>query len=293
MKFKIPNKFHVLLSKKYLDWAEILPKFGGGFIHELQVIREHQRRASDKLYNVTKPPEGTELKYQSFRMIEIFHIEEFDKLHDGLLRLFPELQGDVLNQDFSTSFKGFSENITGGGWKSIGSISREKGNSLYFGPCRIIHKLPPEVDYIEVSMHKTLPSTIFITFDVHLTDLATQNLLRLQRSHYLSNVKFNSLIPWNMMKRYSMESEQTIMTQQIKRWSTSLRIALEHCIEPYLKGYFMRQKTKQSRLPVIDVYGIKGMPVEEKAFEEWRKHSWGWWDSFGFRFHSDIYSEVC
>lgn len=92
MKFKIPDNIRVFLSRKYLDWAESLPKSGSGFIAELQEIRDVQRRRSKKKYKRSRPPEGTEIEYLYFRLIEMFHIEKFDNLQDGLLRLFPEIQ---------------------------------------------------------------------------------------------------------------------------------------------------------------------------------------------------------
>ena len=101
----MPDKIRVFLSKKYLDWAETLPKFNGSFVMNLQHIREHQRSRSEDEFKRSRPPEGTEIEHLYFRLIEIFHIEEFDKLLEGLIRLFPGLQDDCRNKDFSGDFR--------------------------------------------------------------------------------------------------------------------------------------------------------------------------------------------
>lgn len=290
MKFKVPDNIRLFLSSKYLDWAETLPKFNSGFIHRLQNIREHQRRVSEKEYERSRPPKGVELLFLYFRLIEIFHVEEFDKLQEGLIRLLPSLQDDFINKEFPTKFKHFIESITSGGWQNLGFICREsKGGLLLSKPSREIRYLPPEVDYIDIAIHKTLPSVVEITLDVHLTLEATKHLLELQEKHYLSRIRLRSLFPWKM-KGYSEEHVNSIITQQILAWVNNLRVNVELCIRPYIKGYFMQQSIgKKPCLPAIEVYGMKGLPEGEEALDTLRNDSWGWLNSLGFNFYYDIY----
>ncbi len=292
MKFKVPDNIRLFLSSKYLDWAENLPKFNSGFIHRLQIIREHQRRESEKEYERSRPPKGVEFLFLYFRLIEIFHVEEFDNFQNGLIRLLPGLQDDFYNRNFPTEFRHFTESISGGGYKKLGFICREgKRTAFFHEPFCEMRDLPPEVDHINISIHKTLPSVIEITLDVHLTHEATKHLLQLQEKHYLSRIRFRSLFP-RKMKGYSEEYIGSIITQQILAWINNLRINVELCIRPYIKGYFMRQTTgKIPCLPAIEVYGMKGLPEGEEAIDTLRNDSRGWLNSLGFEFYRDIYGD--
>ncbi|TVL99484.1 MAG: hypothetical protein CV087_17705 [Candidatus Brocadia sp. WS118] len=292
MKFKVPDNIRLFLSSKYLDWAETLPKFNSGFIHELQIIREHQRRESKKEYERSRPPKGVEFLFLYFRLIEIFHIEEFDNFQKGLIRLLPGLQDDFYNRNFQTEFRHFTESISGGGYKKLGLIRREgKRIAFFHKPVCEIRDLPPEVDYISISIHKALPSAVEITLDVHLTHEATKHLLELQEKHYLSRIRFRSLFPWKM-KGYTEDYIGSIISQQILEWINNLRINIELCIRPYIKGYFMQQITgKKPCLPAIEVYGMKGLPEGEEAFDTLRNESRGWLSSLGLEFYRDIYGD--
>lgn len=106
MRTRIPDKFRLALGRKYLDWAEKLsPKFSIGVIPILQMIRERQRGQSKDAYNQSRPPQGTKLEYLSFRLIEMFHIEELDQLVEGTLHLFPELDDELRHKTFSADFR--------------------------------------------------------------------------------------------------------------------------------------------------------------------------------------------
>ena len=292
MKFKVPDNVRLFLSSKYLDWAETLPKFNSGFIHRLQIIREHQRRESEKKYERSRPPKGVEFLFLYFRLIEIFHVEDFDNLQKGLIMLLPGLQDDFYNRNFPTEFRHFTESISGGGYKQLGFICRKGERTAFFHePVCEIRDLPPEVDYISISMHKTLPSVVEITLDVHLTHETTKHLLELQEKHYLSRIRFRSLFPWKM-KGYSEEYIGSIITQQILAWINNLRINVELCIRPYIKGYFMQQITGEKPcLPAIEVYGMKGLPEGEEIFDFLRNDSRHWLNSLGFEFYRDIYGD--
>ena len=52
----------------------------------------------------------------------------------------------------------------------------------------------------------------------------------------------------------------------------------------------MQQISEKPRLPAIEVYGLKGLPEGEEAFQKWSKEAWDWSESLGFHFHYDTYS---
>lgn len=262
MKFKIPDNIRVFLSSKYLNWAENLPEFGGSFIAFLQHIRKDKRRQSEDEHKRSRSPEGTEIEYLYFRLIEMFHFEEFRKVEEGLIRLFPGLQGNkIKNENFSTFFERFADPIDTGGMQEIGYIFRElkKRGFFPFNILRVMKNLPQDVDHIVVNLHKFLPSLIVISFDIYLTNKSTEYLVNLQKKYYLPRLRLNNLIPWKIKDGYSEESAETVRIEDILGWIENLRNGVEKCIKPFLNGYFMQQNyEKKSWLPAIEVYGIKG-----------------------------------
>ncbi len=98
------RKIKPFLAKKYLDWAEMLPRFQGGLIYSLQLTREHQRKWSERCYASSRAPEGTELRYRELVLIEVFELEDIDRLSGGLKKLFPNIKkGNELVENIERS----------------------------------------------------------------------------------------------------------------------------------------------------------------------------------------------
>ncbi len=156
-----------------------------------------------------------------------------------------------------------------------------------------MRKLPVEVDYVEVWLRKILPSMFIVTLDVHLTDEATQQLVRLQDKHYLSEIRFEKLIPRGPTgDGYSWIGSKAIMQRTILHWLKRLRGEVETCIRPFVSGYFAQWSSdKTARLPAIEVYALKGVTKGESV-GEWVRSARGWWESFGFALYGyDTYSD--
>jgi len=153
----------VFLANKYLDWAEKLPQFGGGIIATLESIRKSQRRWSEEAFGKSRHPQGTEIEFLYFRMVEMFHIEDFEGLKESMIQLIPALEGEYWNKDFSDDFKHYAENVfVGVQGKKLGVIvHKQKGKNFFAQPLREIAELPKEVEYISIQLHKVLPSAFF------------------------------------------------------------------------------------------------------------------------------------
>lgn len=277
----IPDSLRLGLGKKYLDWAEKLRRFRGGTVAYLQDTREYQRSKSEREYQETRPPQGTAIEYLYFCLIEMFHFEDFERLRDGIFRLFPELNDPFRLWGSSTDLVQRTGSIFGGGWGKLGIIVRErKARLVRTFPLREIPELPPEVDTISLELHQTFPSVSFLSLKVHLTEKATQHLLALQNRHYLSVIRFRRLIPWGILRcGHSEEPSSIVRRKEILRWQNDLRGKIEACIEPYLSGHFMQRPSKQGRLPAIDVFALKGIPEGKEAFDKWKETARRWCDS--------------
>jgi len=161
------NNIDPSFLRECLTGQKIKPISKIGLIHSLQRYRELGRKDAEATFLKTRPLEGSSLNFLSIRMIEVFQLEQQEKLYDGLEKLFPELDGNNHQQTFKEYFGDLSNSITSGGWKNIGTIFRE---NKIIGPTNTYRMpdLPSEVDYINISLHKTLPSILVITLDVYL-----------------------------------------------------------------------------------------------------------------------------
>lgn len=286
------NKLRPQLSQKYLDWAEMLPKFGGGTIAHLQRIRESDRQDSIRAFERTRAPENTRLTFHYIRMCEMFQIEQFDEVHTSLLQLFPMLNDPVLQGRELPTLKNLAESAFEGGWSIIGVIEREPKILATTVRC-ISPELPDQISYIEIRLHKVLPSIFALTFDVHLSLQATTQLLRLQAKQYLPEVLFQSIAPWKLTKKgYSTMHAEYVMTREIFLYIERLRAKVESFLAPYFFGFFMSRSNRGgSKLPAIEVFSIRGIPPGDNAWGHWEEMARGWYSSFGFEFYLGAFGD--
>jgi hypothetical protein len=242
---------------------------------------------------MSRPPAGTGFEYLFFRLIELYHIEDFENLREGLIKLFPELQGDLPQQDFRAEFsQSVENNFTS--WRKLGYIL-PKGKGAFLDTHRVIPELPDEIRLIAVELHQILPSFFVVTYDCFLTSAATGHLLTLQDSRPLGKVRFKRPIPWGIHGGgHSQGNPDTERVENIIDWLAALRGKVERCLLPYASGYFARREGGKlprdaARLPAVEVFALKGVPEEAAAFGQWKDDARHWWKSLAFNFSSRTY----
>ena len=154
-------------------------------------------------------------------------------------------------------------------------------------------ELPEEVYFIDLEVHKLLPSVFAVTLDVHLTDEATHRLIRLQDRQYLPRLELRKAVPWKLWDHGFSETDANMeMRRTILEWLEELRSRVEICLKPFISGHFMKSSPdKSARLPAIEVYGLKGAPEGVESFYTWTKEARWWLDSLGFDFVFNTYSD--
>jgi hypothetical protein len=294
MRPHVPDEIRRKIGKAYLSFFNRLPQFRGGFVRAFQDISEHHAKQAKETYENSRPPKQISLQFLYFRLIEIFNLEDFDQLRDGIFRLFPGLKDDFFNRFSAAEFTSQAESIRGTASGMLGYVLRDKSRRwIGMDVFRELPTLPPQVDFIEVHYHKILPSMFLITLDVHLTDDATKELQSIQDRLYEPSIRFRSLIPWRSpFGSYSENHSETEMRETVLSWLEQLCANVMECFRPFLRGYFTTQEIEESvRLPTIEVYAFKGAPEEMAAFGEWSRKCRDWLDSLGFYFFSEVYTD--
>lgn len=272
------------IGNKCLDWAEKLPKFGGGTIASLQYLREHQRRISEEAYKRTRPPAGTDIEYRYCRIFEVFHSEDFEKLEAGLLKLFPSLEDQFKHRNFLADLRKDATGIAARGFRQVGVVLKQKKPGLIVhDPSTEVPELPEYVDRIGVDLYKPLPSLFVLSLKVFFTKELQSRLMRLLEKRYLSRIRFKRLIPWGTFGGgYREESPESIMCGEILSYLDSLRADVEGSLRRYIRGYFLETgSTPGAKCPAVEVYALRGMPPDAEGFEKWRRDAWGWCSALG------------
>jgi hypothetical protein len=279
MKLRVPERVQFKLGDVWLNLATRWPRLPNST--RLRWIRKSIRRQARRDYRNSRPPQGIELQYLFFRMTELFHVNELEKLQSGLERLFPDLRDVSYYQDFIRESAG---DILGGGSVSIGTVVRKRQGPSISGMFSDpeMPRLPEEVKRVDFWLHKILPSALVVSMDVHFNERATQQLMRVQSTRYPPKVRFKSSLPVTLLgSNYTQDSAGNRMGQEVLGWLDELRSRVEVVFRPFLRGYFTREIVgKKAALPAIEVYGLKGAP--EVDFAAWAAKNRNWWRSLGF-----------
>ncbi len=277
-------KWRSRLAKFYIKWANRLTFLKSDGLKTLRHIKQRQDKDSQDAFLKTRPPEGEAIEYIYFRLFDVFQIENVGSLLSGLKKLFPNFNDPFFRGDYYERFIQNATGISGGEWLNIGYIGRESKGRFWGERFRELKNLPSCVDYINIELYKVLPSVFTLTYDVHLEDSATQKLNELQNSFFTSEILFRKLIPYGKLGGgYSTNPAEHVMRQEITNWLTNLRSQVEKCLEQFLKGDFLRDKSQKScHLPSIEVYAFKGMPESKTALRNWIQKSSRWLESLGF-----------
>jgi hypothetical protein len=229
----------------------------------------------------SRPPEGVAIEFRHFRLVELFPLEDFEQMDEGLRALIPPRAGESPRLG---EFAQRADELLGGSMTVVGSIVRSgEGFFLALGG-RCMPGLPEEVRHISITAHKILPSLFAVTADVYLTDAATAHLKRLQEATYLPEVKFHSWNPRKWRHGWTENTPDAVAEEAVLSWIEDLRASVEVLLRPYVNGYFTsRFADSDPKLPAIESYCLINVPFGP-AFREWRRGAARWWRSLGFGF---------
>lgn len=288
---KIGKIIRQYLSKKYLDWAEALPKFQGGFIKKLQTIREHQRKTSNIVFKRRKKPDNVILIMKKIRIVIAFQLEQFQLIQKIVRKLFPN---NEKIRKFVKELKDEESSIHAMRWQNIGLIVKDEG--LYFGEKQLVAILPKYVKMIHVSYHRIMPSIACLSFTFHLEDEFSQQLNYKQSLEYLLPITFNDIFPFRKRgSSYSMGGENDGGAQKIIREDI---FNLVTNLFDWLKKRALINQQFNIATSIIEMFELQRNPLDKKQPQEWINENNGWLNDYSISMseydsYRNEYSSYC
>lgn len=248
------------LSKKILDFVET-SKLKWKIIDSLKITREYQIKQSDDEFVKTKIPKNHDINFCCFQLYEVFWIDNYNILEEGLSRLLPYLQKEkhFSSKSILDNIREASNKLSSSSWWRLGFlVSDSKEKRWYTNSINHFHKFPKGVKFIDLNLYKTFPSFFLLAFNCYLEKSKSDELKKIQQKKYLPEFKFNKFFPLNRFIFSSSEStSQIVKEQHIQKWHNSLKIETQMFILSYLKGFFLSWgDNKTLKLPSVDIYNI-------------------------------------
>ena len=189
--------------------------------------------------------------------MKLFPAEEYDTLLGGLRRLFP---ASPFGPDQLDRLRSSAPSLFHGGWSLIGTLVRE---DKWLGVMnkKVAPELPEEVKYVDIIVHKLLPSAVALSIDVALADSATSKLNELQNRMYLPVTTLSRFTPWKGYRTgMSHAPAEWSMEEKMLRWQRTLHADVWSCVRARLFGFFGDSATQDGSFPIIDCFAVVGVP---------------------------------
>lgn len=275
-------------------------------VDALRLVRKNQADAAQESLSASTLPESLRIRLLGFCLFEVFTEEDFRRLErsvnffpvESLMASMLKRGRRVIHEDESDLLR---SQVPGGiivrdrsllTPRAFMRVLKENQFGHFLMPSKVIKTLPEEIFFIRVAPFQVLPSLYAISFYVHLTSQARDELLKIHTSRYSAPFVLTGLSPEEIVQASPTTFDCDVLRKrEIQQWKERLRIEVEAALRPFVSGYFSTL-TKKGRLPAIDVYSLSGGPPITDAMDDWKPfYDWtsslttlGWCDSLGVDF---------
>lgn len=218
----------------------------------------------ERLNRETRPPDGQRLVLHSLRFVEVIKLEDYDKLEEGLDRLYAEAsdrwQGfEIYKQQ--ENYRNFIANskraFLSGGWANLqGFVSAAFAESHKSSIIPLaIRELPQSITSLSLSMRQIIPSTIAVVILVRYGEAISDSLNTILTEYYTERIE----------KHEHHESHVLpgkVKTEKVQEFLAGLQNAAEFFVSQYFTGVFLSAETKDIlyKCPSIKLYSLQNIP---------------------------------
>lgn len=281
----IRKKIKIFLTKKILDITESKTSFFYRVISKNDSLnkileniynqRKYQRKHSIKNLNKRKKPKHTDIKLSSIVYVIPFEYENFDQLKLAFEQLVPNNKRtfESINQIIN-----MKDNIGFRNWIDFRYVAG-KEDMLFGNKVKQIKNSPKNIENIELSYTRIMPSFSIFILKFNLSDLISTNINNLQNNYYLSDIEFNN---FSLFKKHSFTiKEESSNNNQAEKEIYLYKNKIEQNIKKWTIKNFKLKASVINNSFFIDLYNIYGNPIKKNDLKEWIKCNKNWLNDYG------------
>jgi len=218
----------------------------------------------ERLNRETRPPDGQRLIVHSLRFAEVIKLEDYDKLEEGLSRLYTETSdrwqgfGIYSEQNNYRSFitKSKAAFLTGGWVNLQGFVSKAFAESHKSGVItRPVRELPQGVSSLSLFIRQIIPSMIVVVVLVDYEESISDSLNAILTEYYTERIE-------KYEHHESHVLPDKVKTEKVQEFLAGLQNAAEFFVSQYFTGVFLSAETKDIlyKCPSIKLYSLQNIP---------------------------------
>lgn len=221
-------------------------------------------------------PRKEKVKYRGIILMEIFHLEDFQKLKKGLDKLYKNLREFKREQiNYPDLINDSPNRLFEKNWVNLPDIHhiKYKGKIITDG---VFFDLGDSIDGIGLALQKISPSMITLQIHIYSVENVSSQIDSIIYKYHRQERKKQKdgekiIYPDKVKAR-----EITVIRNEFKRDAIEL-------ISKYLAGYFLSSQ-KPETIPSIDIISMR-FNIGGNELIEWGNKFWGFFDCFNVRWH--------
>ena len=275
------------MSETLLSWAAALPRFQGGPIAELQVIREHQQKDAERDYQEALVPEGYGIELKRITLSFFYEFEEQVSVNRLLKR---QLDSSPFSSGHFEDIEKSASRLEAARWSNLGGIYRKGAGYLPLGIS--VESMPECVELLHLSHLQIMSSISCLEVTIRLSDKAAAKFDRIAKKRYLPEVLLNEVVRgfFGRMGFGRSSSGKNVAEEKVALYIQDI----SNDVEAWLLNFF-KFKSGQIRLASVCPIYLLERPESCRQTEllEFAKENWKWLAKYGFQPHGiDTYANA-
>ena len=231
--------------------------------------QDHDREDNERCFLKDKQ----QIKYHSFILLELIPLEKKDQLFDGLDKLYSDVtEYCSLGLEYRKTFSNCQSKLFQKYTSHLPPIVnlKLKGKRAFISSA--FHDLGDNIQTIDISISKALPSTIILQINICLNDEVSQTINDIiykyhttkEESIKLQNGFFTKFFSPGMLKESEIYSYRCLLHEEAVIF-----------FRKYFTGFFFNLvETSPSIIPSIDVFSFD-YPNEDEEIMKWGHNNYG------------------
>ncbi len=213
-------------------------------------------------------PNKEKIKYHSLILLEVFYLEEFQSLIQGLDKLYENINRidfsrlryrEILEQSRNKLFVTHTLNLP------YVSNERLRGNVL---PGRVFHKLGENINHLDIQLHQVFPSLAVLQIQVYFDDSVQDKINNIIYQYHEEKKETVETVQGSYE---TIKSPIHLKEKEISEIRQNLKNEVIKFLSNYFKGEFLKLHTMDAHIvPSIDLVSLN-YPENTSDLIEWRQ----------------------